>query len=237
MSEDYNPSAELVKPSAPEVTCSTTTGTCSSNPILKTPLGTCIMETLMWRNLVRSAITFVAINTVFLLILRGGFSFLTLTSYGLLIVFGVCAAYVLGTMGYQHYVLHKAPENPLQKTNFQLPRDSFVELGGMIGDLVNAILLIAGDVFFLRNFSTSAWFTFSLLFLAWLGKKARLTAIFYFVTIVLFIWPRLYHEQHEFIDKYAGIAWKYIVEYIQKGIAIAKEKAPAKIGPFKIKNA
>jgi hypothetical protein len=59
----------------------------------------------------------------------------------------------------------------------------------------------------------------------------------YLVALVLFTLPRLYAEYHEFIDKYVGIAYNYVVANIQKVIALIKEKLPPQVGPIKIKNA
>lgn len=191
----------------------------------------------MWKNLVKSGITFALINTLFLLILRGGYSFLTLACYGLLAILCACATFAYGTIAYQHYVLGKPGTNPLEGKRLAVPRESFAELGGMVGDLINAILLVAADVFFVKDFIATGEFALGLLFAAWLGKKARLTTLAYLATLVLFIWPRLYKEQHEIIDQYAGIAYRYVIGNIQQGIAIVKDQLPAKVGPFKIKNA
>jgi len=89
----------------------------------------------------------------------------------------------------------------------------------------------------LRTSGVSVGCAFGLLFFSWLGKKMRLTTLMYAATLVMFVWPRLYHEQHVLIDKYVGIAHQAIIVQVQRLWNMVKEKLPPKIGPVKIKDA
>jgi len=225
---------ETPKPSAPSVPA----GATFFEPLQQNPLYNSIKEVLMWRNLVKSAVAFVVINTIFLLVLKGGYSFLTLTCYALLVVETACFAYAYGTIAYGKFVLKKDLENPLAgKVVVTLPRESFTNAATMLADFTNAAMTVITNAFCFKNIGVSVGCAFGLLFCSWLGKKVRLTTLVYTAALVLFVWPRLYHEQHALIDKYVGMAHQAVVFQVQRLWNMIKEKLPAKVGPIKLKDA
>jgi len=228
------PEDEIPKPSAPPAPV----GANFFEPLQRNPIYNSIKEVLMWRNLVKSAIAFVVVNTIFLLVLKGGYSFLTLTCYALLVVETACFAYAYGTIAYGKFVLKKDLENPLAgKVVITLPRESFTNAAAMLADFTNAAMTVMANAFCFKNIGVSVGCAFGLLFCSWLGKKVRLTTLVYAAALVLFVWPRLYHEQHALIDKYVGMAHQAVIVQVQRLWNMIKEKLPAKVGPFKLKDA
>jgi hypothetical protein len=200
--------------------CGACPGTKFCDELKKVEIFEEVKEIFMWRNLVKSLAVFVVVNVFFLLILQCGFSFVGLASWIVLFV-------LLAALGYDfQFVLghfkgaEPKPVSKLAEKKIEVPEkyiDGFFQLPAA---LTKAAVSIVIDVVTLRCVEFSLAMVGITLFFVMLSRCMRFSTMIYIVLLISFVWPRLYHEQKENIDKLCG----KVVELCKVQIQNLKEK-------------
>lgn len=187
------------------------------------PLYPKVSEVVHWRDPVRSGLIFGIINFFYFLVTYGDYTFLTITSYLLLVLLGAC-------FGYSNYVVLKASwlqgkqvPNPFvslfENRDFRITRQDAEPHFKTVLDLVNAVVQRFREVFFCTNVLLSLKYAAAFWFSAVLGKWFSEITLLYLVALGAFAWPRLYEEKHTEIDQYVGIAKTQANNYVQLGLS------------------
>ena len=68
----------------------------------------------MWRNWVKSGLVFFALNMLYFMLTRGGYTVITLLSHISLAILACFFVYVYGSMFVAHYIMDQPAQNPLE---------------------------------------------------------------------------------------------------------------------------
>jgi len=208
----------------------------------KDPLYEKAVEIVYWRDPIASGLLFGIINLFFLLITYGEYSVVTLVSY-------FFETLIIAAFGYTMYLtliprLQNKPIDPplrekVKDPRFNVSAEDFQRHSDVLADLVNLFLdnlkeaVVCVDLFV--TFRAAAVFYL----FATLGDWFSGITLLYLASLVLFVWPRLYHEKQQEIDKAVALAVDLANTYYEKGRAMlppqVKDRLPATLFP-KVKN-
>jgi len=201
----------------------------------KNPAYNDVTNIFYWRDPVKSGLLFGIFNFFFFLISYGEYTVLTLVSYLLFSLLGVC-------VGYANYVVLKASwlqgkhaENPFKErfkdAKFHLSKETAQKHLDTVVDIVNLTVDTYRDVFYSVNVALSLkWLAYFFLF-AQVGKMFSGETLVYLAGLGAFVWPRLYQEKQKEIDQVYGLAMKQADVYIQLGLSKVPPAVTAKL-PF-----
>eukprot|EP01113_Clastostelium_recurvatum_P040833 TRINITY_DN639_c0_g1_i1.p1 TRINITY_DN639_c0_g1~~TRINITY_DN639_c0_g1_i1.p1 ORF type:complete len:320 (-),score=55.44 TRINITY_DN639_c0_g1_i1:70-894(-) len=200
--------------------------------IKSNPLFPELINILHWNNPVRSGLVFANANLVFLLLTYGGYSLLTVISYCILALLGAALAFSQGSILWARYVQGRSIDNPLaQKWKVSpISRTVLEKHMDSLNNLVNALVESATHVFLCNHVVFSLQVAALVYFYSLVGKWFDGITLLWIVTIVAFVWPRLYTEKKTDIDRLAGLALAQINTYTalaMSKIPIAKAPVPA----------
>lgn len=194
-------------------------------PFQKSKLFGKLKKLFMWEKPINSAIALGVFTGVFVLIRCFNF-----TVYGLFfwaMFLGLLAA--LG-MDIQRIIkFFKGVDEPsrLADKKIDVPAEYIDGFFQLVADFVKALCEFAADVVLLRNIQLSLSMVLGSIILIVLAGHVRLITMLYVAIVICFIWFRLYHEQHEKIDKLAA----KVVDMAKEQIKKIKEKIEAKEKP------
>jgi len=197
------------------------------------PLYNEVSQILHWKDPVRTGLIFGIINLFYVLHECYDYTFLTLISY-------LALALAVVTMSYANFVVWKARwvqgkevENPFterfKNENFHIAPQTVEKHLNTVVDLVNLTVDHLRDVFYAAdNLKTALW-AFYFYVTATIGEWFEGATILYLVTLISFIWPRLYTEKKKEIDHMYSVALVECDKYLQ--LALSK-LPPAVIARF-----
>jgi len=180
---------------------------------LKNPVYLAVSDLLHWKDVVETGIVFVILNLFFYLITYGEYTILGLFAYLHVTLLSVAAAYV-GVYKLKARFRGETFVNPLverfKDRSFHLNSPDWQETIDLVVDTINLASDHAKRALFVENLlHTVKWIVGFYIF----GIFARCfsgVTLLYLVTLVAFVWPRLYTEKQVEIDR---------------GFNLAKEKA------------
>ncbi|KAF2076306.1 hypothetical protein CYY_002421 [Polysphondylium violaceum] len=171
----------------------------------KNPCFGCTKDIVLWTDLIQSAILFVIVNLVFLLVCCFKYSVVSLFGYT---AFAITASSILFhvislilTKYAQGITLDNAVTEQLKTLSFHVHESVVEKQVSNLYELVNVIGGIAKDVFGCKSVYLSAQFAIVFYGIACFGKCLSLATIFYSGFLIAFIVPRLYLEKKEFFDQ------------------------------------
>jgi len=178
---------------------------------------------LEWNDIFESAFVFGIFNFFFLLITFADYSVLTLTSLMLCAFVGLCGIWV-NTELFRAIISKRAPVNPLEHRfkgkDIHISQEQLQPLSDFIELLLNFIICTLRSVFFFNRPLKSVGFLVLFWVIAQIGKWFSGTTLIYLVTLIAFIWPRVYKFKQPEIDRIAKLALdKYNHFY---GLALSK---------------
>jgi len=174
------------------------------NEFRKHPLYQPVSNILYWKDLVESGLAFAVVNFLFILLIFGDYSVLTLVSYLLLSFLVIAGAYV-------HYIQSKSKEpveNPLvaklRGRDLSISEDLVNPRPAVLA--VNYALEQLREAFLFTNNAHSLKVGLGLWVASIVGNLFSTTCLLYLCSLVASTWPRLYQEKQADIDRLAGIA-------------------------------
>eukprot|EP01103_Thecamoeba_quadrilineata_P017662 TRINITY_DN6367_c0_g1_i1.p1 TRINITY_DN6367_c0_g1~~TRINITY_DN6367_c0_g1_i1.p1 ORF type:complete len:215 (+),score=41.29 TRINITY_DN6367_c0_g1_i1:49-693(+) len=177
-----------------------------SNPYYRT-----ISSIVHWEEPPKTGIIFLIINTFFILLIFGEYSFVTLVSYVFLALLLISAIVsvgmkVIGNVQKQNF--DNPLVNSLQDKDFQIPPsviDSQLELVHyFIDQAINTLL----EAFLLRRKSFTLKVAAVLFFLSMVGNLFSNTVLVYLGLLGAFIFPLTYQQKKTEIDNFASVAFQ-----------------------------
>eukprot|EP01111_Echinosteliopsis_oligospora_P005266 TRINITY_DN1852_c0_g2_i1.p1 TRINITY_DN1852_c0_g2~~TRINITY_DN1852_c0_g2_i1.p1 ORF type:complete len:306 (+),score=111.26 TRINITY_DN1852_c0_g2_i1:95-1012(+) len=182
-----------------------------------------VSKIVHWEDQVRSGLVFGIINFSYFLLSYGNYSVVTLFSYCALALLISAFAYSNGIMMWGRYVQGIPVENPLAArfadSRWGLSKQMVERHVACVTALANALLGIFRDVFYIRYPLLSIKFAAIFYAASQIGKIFSGFALVYLIIVVAFIWPRLYNERKEQIDKYYHLVHDQASKYIRLGIS------------------
>lgn len=165
---------------------------------------------LYWREPITTGLLFGIFNFFFFLITWGEYTVLTLISYLLLSLLGVCFGYVNFIVFKASWTQNKKIENPFKEkfksATFHVPRDVCDKVINTIFELINHTIDELRETFYCTDHFRVLRFAGLFYFLAILGNWFSGTSLLYLVILFSFIWPRLYEEKKREIDQGFNLA-------------------------------
>jgi len=191
--------------------------------IKKDPVYPDVVQVVYWRDPIKSGIIFGILNFVYFLLTIAEYSVVTIISYLLL-------SFLAVAFGYSQYVVLKASwlqgkkvENPFverfKDETFHISKKAAEQHLDTAVDLLNLLIGRIRDALFCVDLVYSLKFAFRVYLLATLGNWFSGYTLAYLVTLVAFIWPRLYEEKQKEIDHFYGLAVAQIKTYVELGLS------------------
>jgi len=185
---------------------------------------------LHWKEPVESGLIFGIINFAVYLLTYGGYSLITLTSYALLSLLLVGAAYVYGTQlkvrfsggNYQNPLITR-----FKNTNLKISKENFDEIVEIIVEFVNQLEEKFRAIFLHMQPFETLKFAAIIFAASIVGKIFSLVTLFEIALWFAFIWPKVYSLYHKEIHHYYGIAKVHANTHLE----IALSKIPP-VGPL-----
>jgi len=196
-----------------------------SNALATSPFYPELSYILNWRDPIRTGLLVGIFHFALFLITYGEYSVLTLTSYCALTLLVAAFGYANGSILFAKHIQGMPAENPLsvQWSNAEpLPRHVVEKHLDSILNIANAVLEVSRDVFFCVFPTLSIKFGFIFFGLSLLGKWFGGLCLLYIIFVVAMIWPRLYEERRQQIDR----VWKIAQEQIDTYTQLALQKLP-----------
>jgi len=175
------------------------------NVLEKNPCFGCTKDIVLWTDLIQSAILFVIVNLVFVLVCCFKYSVVSLFGYT---AFAITASSILFhvvslilTKYAQGITIDNAVTEQLKTLSFHVHESVVEKQVSNLYELINVIGGIAKDVFGCKSVYLSAQFAILFYGIACFGKCMSLATIVYVGFLTAFIVPRLYLEKKEFFDQ------------------------------------
>jgi len=180
------------------------------------PLFSQVSNILHWRDPIQSALLFAIGNFFFFLITVGEYTFLTLSCYLALALIIVCLSYAGGTQLRAHF--KKEPvENPFAvklKNPWVATRTTLEPHVDAVVGVINDFVDLAREVLYIKDYAQTAKVAVFIWLLSIVGKLFSGTMLLYMSFLTLFIWPRIYQEKQNDIDRYYNLALEQINHYL-----------------------
>jgi len=196
-----------------------------SSAIATSPLYPEVSYILHWSDPIRTGLLFGIFNFAFFLITYGEYSVVSLGAYSALALLVAAFAYANGSILFAKYIQGLVAENPLSSrwSNAEpIPRYVVEKHLDSVLNIVNAVLEVARDIFYSNFPILSVKAGVILLIISFIGKWFSGLTIIYTVTLISFIWPRLYQEKNREIDHY----WKLATDHYDTYAQLALSKIP-----------
>jgi len=181
-----------------------------------------VSKIAQWKEPIKTGLIFGIINFFYLLHEFYDYTVLTLSCYLALALTLVCFSYANFVILKAKWIQGKQVENPFKErfknVKFHISSKTVEQHLNTVVDLINLTMDNLRDVFYVTdNLLTLKWalyFYIGAYFGDWFGGATLL----YLVTLVVFIWPRLYEEKQKEIDHYYGVALVEMDKYVQLGL-------------------
>ena len=159
-------------------------------------------EIFHWKNIILSVLSFVIFNIIFYVMVKLGYSFLTLFCYFVLIGTILCFAVGYGPVAYGEYVAKKKVENPIAPyaEKIKIPYDWIKDSAKLAGDFINSLLETVFNVIFVKEVCMTIKAFFFFCFLAILSNKYTFPGLIWFFVNFFFIWTPIYDFKKDLID-------------------------------------
>ena len=182
-------------------------------------------EIFHWKNLLLSGLSLVIFNIILYVIVKLGYSFLTLFCYFVLIGTILCFAVGYGPVAYGEYVAKKKVENPIAPyaEKIKIPRDWIKDTAKLAGDFVNSLLETVFNVIFVKDVCETIKAFFFFCVLAILSNCYSFCGLAWVVVDFFFIWTPLYDLKKDLIDDLYERFSKLAKENYEKVVKIIKD--------------
>jgi len=193
-----------------------------------------------WRDPVKTGLLFGIFNFFFFLSTFAEYSLLTMFSYLLLALVGIC-------FGYSNYVVLKASwlqgkrvENPFKErfkdATFHISRQTAEQHLTTVLDIVNLTIDNLREVFYCTDTLLSLRFALYCYLGATIGNWFSGPTLLYLGMLFSFIWFRLYEEKQKEIDQFYNIAKSQANVYFQLAISKLPPAVTARFPQLKPKS-
>jgi len=187
--------------------------------LIKLPLYRAIADSIEWKDYVESGLLFFIFNSLLFLLVWGKYSIVTLISYLFLSFLVFCFSYVnLTNLNASKQSLAE-PENPLTQkignVDFYVKVENVYPYVDALVRGINLAIYQLRPAFLCEHTIFTAKVACALLVTAIIGKCFTTIGLLYLGGLVLFIWPRLYHEKRADINKAYNIAQEKVHELLQ----------------------
>jgi len=187
------------------------------------PLYTPVFQILHWKDPVRSGLLFGVINTFYLLLEYFDYTVVTLVSYLALALALVCFSYANFVVLKAKWLQGKDVENPFrarfQNVKFHIPREAVQTHLNTVVDLVNLTVDNVKGVFYATDNTRTALWILYFYITAIVGDWFGGATLLYLVSLVAFVWPRLYQEKKNEIDHFSGLALVEAKKYLHLALS------------------
>jgi len=176
-----------------------------------------------WQDPVRSGLLFGVINFLYILLTWGDYTVITLISYLLLALLGVCFAYSNYVVLRASWLQGKTVPNPFverfKDQDCHITRESIDKHVDTLLDLINLTIDEYRQVFYCTDNLLSLRFALYFYLAATVGEWFSGFTILYLVALGFFVWPRLYQEKQKEIDQLFEIAKAQANVYFQLALS------------------
>jgi len=183
----------------------------------------------LWTDLVRTGLIFGVINAFYFLLEFYDYTVVTLISYLALALALVCFSYTNFVILKSKWIQGKEAENPFlerfKNIKFHISPQSVSQHCNTIVDILNLAIDNMREIFYCINNTKTGLWIFYFYLIATVGSWFGGATLLYLISLILFIWPRLYQEKQKEIDHFYGIALTETDKYLQ----LALSKIPPNI--------
>jgi len=148
---------------------------------------------------------------------------LTIISYLLLTLLCICFGYSNYVVQRAHWLQGKVVENPFRErfkdTKFHVSRETADKHLTTVLDLFNITMDSFRDVFYCTDNFLSLRFLFYFYMGATIGNWFSGSTLVFLITLVLFVWPRLYQEKKKEIDHFYSLAKTQASNYLNLALS------------------
>jgi len=194
------------------------------------PLYRAMADSVMWKDYVESGLLFFILNSLLFLLTWGKYSILTLISYLLLSLLMFCFSYVnLTNFQSSKQNMPEPTENPiiqkLGNCEFYIKKENVHPYVDCLIRAANLAIYQLRPAYLCEHNILTAKVACGLFVAAMIGKCFSTIMLLYLAILVLFIWPRLYHEKRTEINHAYNVAKEKVHELSR----MAMEKMPENI--------
>jgi len=180
-------------------------------------------ELVNWRDPWKSGLVFGIFTFSYILLGWLDYTVVTLGSYLLLALLGVCFLYRAVVHGKSAWLLGKASENPFlhnfKGVDFHVSKEDAIRHLETILELVNLTIDRFTEVFFITNYVRSLKYMAYFYASAIVGTMFGGLTLLYLAVLVAFVFPRTYEEYKTEIDRVADRACGEYKKYLALGMS------------------